>query len=124
MKEYIILVVVLVLIFTPNTLFKNYLKKSGNELISIVNDLKNDIEENRIKEGKSDKLKKAFLEREKIWIMIVDHDMLDEIEYQIEDCVALYDNDYKKEFIAAANRLVDAVEDLYKREEISLSNII
>ena len=50
--------------------------------------------------------------------------MLDEIEYQVEDCVAYYNYETRREFISASNRLIDEIDDLSRREEISLANIL
>lgn len=125
MKEIIILISVLVLVFVPNIAFKKYLHSSGNELIKIVDELREKVEnEDNINEDEVNALKKAFLEKEKIWILIVDHDMLDEIEYEVEDCTAQYSIENKRDFISAASRLHDKIEDLSKREEITLGNIL
>ena len=124
MKEYIILIIVLMLVFIPNISFKYYLKNSGKEVINIVKELENKLEEGNVNKSDADKLKKSFLEKEKIWILIVDHDMLDEIEYKVEDCVAHYNIEDKSDFFSSAYQLCDEIEDLFKREEISFGNIL
>ena len=40
--------------------------------------------------AKSEALKNAFLEKEGKWIMIVDHEIFDEIEDGVEECVSYY----------------------------------
>ena len=50
--------------------------------------------------------------------------MLDEIENGIEECVAYYHVDFRHEFQASARKVIDAIEDLAKREEISFANIL
>lgn len=124
MKEVIILIVVLMLVFIPNVTFRYYLEKSGKEVIDIVKELEKNIEEGNVENSDADKLKESFLEKEKIWILLVDHDMLDEIEYKVEDCVAHYSIENKAEFISSAYQLCDEIEDLHKREEISFGNIL
>ena len=125
MKEIVILILVLMLVFIPNYLFRNYLKSSGNEVIQIANDLKMKINSNsEIVKEDALKLKQDFLEKEKVWILIVDHDMLDEIEYEVESCVAQYSKESIRDFISSVNRLKDEIEDLSKREEISFANIL
>ena len=124
MKEVIILIVVLMLVFIPNFSFKYYLDKSGKEIINIVKELEKNLEEGNVDKFDADRLKENFLEKEKIWILLVDHDMLDEIEYKIEDCVAHYSVEDKAEFISSAYQLYDEIEDLSKREEISFGNIL
>ena len=125
MKEIIILILVLLLVFIPNFYFQKFLSQSGNELIEIVNLLQNKMkEEVEVKKEDAIALKEMFYEKEKIWILIVDHDMLDEIEYAVEDSVALYTNETHADFFAASNRLKDEIEDLAKREEISFANIL
>ncbi len=125
MKEYAILVIVLLLVLIPSSLFRSILTSSGKELIQVAEELKEKIEtEDEVEEAEASKLKEAFLEQEKIWILLVDHDMLDEIEYALEECVAFYHSDTKQDFLAAFNRFKDAVEDLPKREEISWINIL
>lgn len=125
MKEVWILVIILLLIFLPNYYFKNYLKHSGEELISVVKHLDNNLKNiETVDNEEANELKQEFWKKEKIWILIVDHDMLDEIENSVEDCVAYYDTNYKNEFHSSALKLIDAIEDLSKREEISFANIL
>ena len=124
MKEWIILITVLCLVFLPNIFFKKYLRDSGNELIEVVKILQDNLKGETVNEEDAMRLKSAFYEREKVWILIVDHDMLDEIEYNVEECVALYSIENKKEFESSAYKLIDEIEDLSKREEISLANIL
>ena len=125
MKEAIIIICVLVIVFVPNILFKNYLKDSGKELIKILEDLENDVKNGNTENAENaKKLKDKFLEKEKKWILIVDHDILDEIEDGIAECIAYYNDEEKTEFISAYNKLKEHIKDLKKREEISLANIM
>lgn len=124
MKEIIILIVVLMLVFIPNFSFKHYLERSGKEMIDIVKELEKNIENGNVIESDSEKLRNAYLDKEKVWILLVDHDMLDEIEYKVEDCVSHYTLDNKEDFLSTAHQLCDGIEDLTKREEISWGNIL
>ena len=124
LKEYIILITVLMLVFIPNVSFNHYLEKSGKEVINIAKELEMNLEKGNVNKSDADRLKESFLEKEKIWILLVDHDMLDEIEYKVEDCVAHYSIEDKAEFISSAYQLYDEIEDLSKREEISFGNIL
>ena len=124
MKEIIILIIVLCLVFIPNISFRKYLHHSGQEIVQIAKELQNSLEQGMINPENALKLKEEFEKKEKVWILIVDHDMLDEIEYEIENCVAFYTIDNKQDFISAVSRLIDEIEDLSKREEISMANIL
>ena len=125
MKEAIIIICVLVIVFVPNFLFKNYLKDSGKELIKILEDLENDVKNGNTENAENaKKLKDKFLEKEKKWILIVDHEILDEIENGVEECVAFYDAEDKMEFEASYNKLKNSIEDLGKREETTIANIL
>lgn len=125
MKEYIIIIVVLLLTFIPNVLFKNYLTDSGNELVQILESMQDDIFDDEVsKNEKCQKVRETFWETEKKWILIVDHDILDEIENDIERCLAFYVESDKMEFDAAFSVLKNNVTDLAKREEITLSNVL
>ena len=124
MKEYIILIIVLVLIFVPNYFIRNYLKSSGDEIVAYIKNMQEILENNKeIGKNYAYGLKQMFLEKEKIWIILVDHDMLDEIENDIEECVAFFSIDEVADFNASSLKAIDAIEDLSKREELSLANI-
>ena len=124
MKEYIILIMVLVLIFVPNYFIRNYLKSSGDEIVVYIKNMQESLENNKeIGKNYAYGLKQMFLEKEKIWIILVDHDMLDEIENDIEECVAFFSIDEVADFNASSLKAIDAIEDLSKREELSLANI-
>lgn len=113
------------LTFIPNFIFKNYLDKSGGELIGTINKLKEDFENGVAgNEEKSQELKSSFLEVEKIWILIVDHKILDEVENCVEECVAFYNAADEMEFESSSRKLKNHIEDLAKREEISIINIL
>ncbi len=124
MKEAIIIIVVLILIFVPNYFFENYLKDSGNELIEIIESMEKDVaDDNTDNIENAKKLKEAFLEKEKKWILIVDHEILDEIEAGVEECVAFYNAEDKMEFESSSHKLRNAIEDLARREETSIANV-
>ena len=125
MKETIIIVVVLALTFIPNVIFRNLLTETGNELIEIIDDMKKDFEsESAGNKEKSQNLKSTFLVLEKKWILIVDHEILDEVENTIEECVAFYNADDEMEFDSSSQKLKNHIEDLAKREETTLNNIL
>lgn len=125
MKEIMIIIVVLLLIFIPNMFFKNYLKDSGNEIIEVLESMDKDIQNDyEIDEKKSEKLKQTFLDKEKMWILIVDHEILDEVENGIEECIAFYNAGDKMEYDSSYGKLRNHIEDLNKREETTLLNIL
>lgn len=125
MKECIIIIVVLLLIFVPNIFFKNYLEKSGGELLSILENMNQDIQNDEKADfEKSKLLKDTFLEKEKYWILIVDHEILDEVENSLEECIAFYNAEDKMEYESSFGKLRNHIEDLTKREETTLRNIL
>ena len=125
MKETIIICVSLALVFVPSFIFNNYLEKTGKDVLQILESMNDDIKnEANPDEEKSKVLEKVYLEKEKKWILIVDHDILDEIEDGIAECIAYYNDEEKTEFISAYNKLKEHIKDLKKREEISLANIM
>lgn len=125
MKEFIIIIVVLLLVFVPNILFKNYLAKSGTELISILESMNQDIQ-NDVKADleKSKLLQETFWEKENYWILIVDHEILDEVENSLQECIAFYNAEDKMEYESSFGKLKNHIEDLTKREETTLRNIL
>ena len=125
MKETIIIIAVLILTFVPNFIFRNYLNATGEEILDIIKIMDADIENgNGINEEISRKLEEDFLAKEKKWILFVDHEILDEIENAIEECIAFYNVEDDMEFESSSNKLKNSIEDLTKREEISLANIL
>ncbi len=124
MKETLIIISVLLLTFVPNILFKNYLEKTGEEIITILDSMNEDFENNKsIDEEKNKNLKEDFLSKEKKWILIVDHEILDEIESEIETCIVSYKEKDKMEFGISYNKVLNHIKDLKLREEISVENI-
>lgn len=124
-KEIIIMITVLVLIFVPNVLFRNYLKNTGQELIEILKEMNDDITNLEEPDNKlSQKLKDEFLKKEKQWILIVDHDLLDEVEMNVKDSISYYEKNEEASFLASYQKAIDCIEDLYKREELSFANIL
>ena len=65
-----------------------------------------------ITKEKSKELENLFLEKEKKWILIVDHEILDEIENAIEECIAFYNAEDDMEFESSSNKLKNAIESL------------
>lgn len=125
MKEAIILITVLLLTFVPNVVFKNYLEDTGNEILALLENMETDIQnEKEVDEEKSKKLGETFLEKEKYWILIVDHEILDEVENSIEECIAFYNAGDEMEFNSSFGKLRNHIEDLTRREELSLLNIL
>ena len=125
MKEFIIIIVVLLLTFVPNIYFKNYLEESGNEILAILESMEEDVQnKNDIDKAKSKALKETFLAKEKYWILIVDHEILDEVENSIEECIAFYNAEDKMEYDSSFGKLRNHIEDLTRREETSLLNIL
>lgn len=124
MKETIIIFVVLVLVFVPGFIFANFLESTGSELLDILDDMQNCFDSyNNIDDEKGDKLYDCFLKNESKWIMIVDHEALDEIENGVHECVGFYEEGNEAEFKISSKKLKDHIEDLKKREEICLANI-
>lgn len=124
-KEIIIMITVLVLIFVPNVLFRNYLKNTGQELIEILKEMNDDITNLEEPNNElSQKLKDEFLKKEKQWILIVDHDLLDEVEMNVKDSISYYEKKEEASFLASYQKAIDCIEDLYKREELSFANIL
>lgn len=124
MKEAIIIISVLVLVFVPGFLFTIFLDNTGSELLDILEDMKKDFEASgEIFIEKSKKLNECFLKNECKWIMVVDHEALDEIEDNLRECVGFYKEGNQTEFEIAAEKLKGHIEDLKKREDISIGNI-
>lgn len=125
MKEVIIIIVVLLMVFVPNMFFKNYLEDTGNEVLKILESMDDDIQNEReIDKEKSNILMDTFLEKEKFWILIVDHEILDEVENSVEECIAFYNAGDKMEFESSFGKLRNHIEDIARREETSLINIL
>ena len=55
--------------------------------------------------------------------MIVDHEVLDEIEDNLEECISFYNENSKTEFKISSGKLKNHIDDLAKREKITIGNI-
>ncbi len=125
MKEAIIICISLILVFVPSFIFKNYLDKTGKDVLQVLESMSDDIKNGATpNDEKSKMLERVYLEQEKKWILIIDHDILDEIEDGIAECIVYYNDEQKTEFFSAFRKLKEHIKDLKKREEVSLANIM
>lgn len=124
MKEMIILISILILVFVPSIFLGNFLENSGEEIAMILDDMDKDFASDKsIDKSKSERLEKAFCEKESKWLMVLDHEALDELEATIEECIAYYNGDDEVEFSMAYGKAKHYLEDFAKREKISIINL-
>lgn len=126
MKDFVIIMIILVLIFGGNFLTCKYFENSGNEVISILDTLKNGIEihSSEEKENNIKNLEDVWDKNQKFWIMSQYHETVNSMESVMIECANYYKSANKEQFDISYEKLKRNILDLKNREQISILNIM
>lgn len=126
MKDLIVIIIIVAIIFGGSFWVSNYYEKSGNEIIAIIENLSEGLEEDSysVKKEKVDKLKDEWDKKQKIWITLQYHETINAMEDLVIECTNNYLAEEKEEFDISFDKLKRSIEDLKFREEINFVNIM
>ncbi|MBQ9280521.1 MAG: DUF4363 family protein [Clostridia bacterium] len=126
MKDWIIVITIIAIVFGGNYLMKSYLDKTGHEMIAEVEKLSAGLETDTEEEKYQnvEEIKKKWDEAQKIWIMFQYHENVNAMEDLLLSCCNYYIDSDRTEFNINLDHFKRNVEDLKNRMEVSLVNIM
>ena len=123
MRDIFIVIGILGIIIGGSMWTHGFYEKTKNELEGKLNILAKTIE---IEDDKEEKIKDAenFWKRnEDILIIFQEHDAIDDIENHLYECFHYYRINEKDHFELAKSNVLKGMEDLVKREHLTLVNL-
>ena len=124
MRDLIVAIVILLVVFVPSYFSEKYLKDSGSELVSRLNVIKDEIEEDRMENLEElHAIKKKWDEIEATWNILSNHKDTDDIELAFTRLMISYGEQEKAECLVNLAEVVALLEDTPRGEKISWENI-
>ena len=125
MRDFLVVVVILGVVFGGNYFIHEYIDGSGKDFLEKVSDLNKsmDLEEN-IKKKQIEELLNIWENNEEKWIMIGYHQEINDIEDLLIECYSYYLQGDKDGFDVSFRKLERNLEDLRNRERITFTNIL
>ena len=125
MKDLIIVLTVIIIIFVPGYYTQKYLEKSGAEIIEIVEELKEEIRNDNMENfNKIEKLRIMWIKEQDWWNILSNHQNTDEVQREIQKLVTNYENKEKMDALINLTEIKSIIEDVPKGEGILLVNIL
>lgn len=126
MKDLVVILIILTIIFGGNYFSCKYLEKSGAEVLSALETLKEGIDthSDEEKEKNIKTLNDVFDRNQRMWIMYQFHDGVNSMESVMIECCNYYKTKNDEQFDISYEKLKRNIQDLKNREEISLLNIM
>lgn len=127
MKEIIIIITILIIIFSGSIITQNYLNKSSNLLIAELDDIKKSIENNELNnEELIKKTEETYQKWEKTnekWSVIILHDEIDLIETSLIKMKAEIKSGEIEDAMAEIETSIFLLNHIKEKEKTSLKNI-
>lgn len=125
MKDLIVILVILGVVFGGNYFQNNYLDKTTKDLLTVVNKMEENMDVSREdKEKIVEELLKNWEKYEKPWIALQYHQNINTIEDLLIECYTFYLEGDETHFLLNARKLNRNMDDLKNREQISIVNIL
>lgn len=129
MRELIIIIIVLILIFSTAIITKNYLDRTSDELVGKLENLKQEIyiaeqtkDNSKVKEI-SEKVNEEWENIELKWALVVLHDELDLIELALKGVKATADVDELGDCMQETEKAMFLIGHIKQKEAFKLKNI-
>lgn len=123
MRDIFIIIGILGIIIGGSIWTHDFYENTKNELEGKLNILSETIE---IEDDKEEKIKDAenfWKSNENILIIFQEHDAIDEIENHLYECFHYYRINERDHFELAKSNVLKGMEDLVKREHLTLVNL-
>mgnify|MGYP002706791964 CR=1 FL=1 len=126
MKDFIVILIIVGIVFGGGLLTKNYFEKSGNEIIDIMEKMSGGLEKDNDedKQKNIEKLNDEWDKKQSVWITIQYHTNVNEMEDILIECCNYYKTGNREEFDISFEKLKRNIKDLKYREEITIVNIL
>ena len=124
MRDLIVFIVIILLVFIPSYYTEKYLVNSGNSIVEKLNVIKDEVEEDSMEN--IEELKKIKDEWDKIedrWNMFLNHQITDNIELSFTRLLISYGEDEKAECLVNIAEIVGLIEDAPRTEKIAWANL-
>ena len=127
MKEIIIIISILIIIFTGSIVTQKYLNRTSDLLVDNLEDIKNDLEKNNLDSEKlakkSEYMYKKWEEINAKWSIIILHDERDLIETSLTTMKAEIKSGDIKDVMAELDTSIFLINHIKEPEKTSLKNI-
>lgn len=125
MRDLIVVIVVILIVFIPSYYSEKYLSESGSKIVDRLNVIKDEIEEDRMQNLEELlSIKENWDSIEKVWNAISSHQNTDNIELAFTRLIISYGEEEKAECLVNLAEVVALLEDTPRSEKISLENIL
>lgn len=129
MKECIIIVLIIVIIFSGDAIVQGYMEKSSNEMYAQLEELKENAIEAKESDNRGevqqvfDETEKKWEKTNKTWSIIVVHEELDHIEESLTKAKSSIYNGEVEEALEEIETAMFFVKHVREKEKILLKNI-
>lgn len=125
MRDLVVIIVIIGLVFGGDVFIEKYLGKSSEKLIQQIEMMSESFnEDEKAKKRNVDSLKQIWEETEKPWIVIEYHEEINNIEDLVIETYSYYMSGEKEEFDIAYRKILRLIEDLKNRIDLSLENVL
>lgn len=124
MRDLVVFIAIIIIVFVPSYYSEKYLINTGNELVERLNIIKDEVEDDsmeRLDELKD--IKRRWDEIEAVWNMLSSHHNTDNIELSFTRLLISYGEKEKAECLVNLAEIVCLIEDTPRSEKISFENI-
>lgn len=124
MKDLIIVIAVLALVFVPGYYTKKYLEDSGKKIVETLVEIREDVEQERFDNSNLVyELKDEWDKEQELWNVFSNHQNTDQIQREIEKLITNYVGKERHEALINITEIKSIIEDAPKGEGIALVNI-
>lgn len=124
MRDFIVTVVIVLVVFIPSYYSEKYLIDTGNELVERLNVIKDEVEEDSLESMEElIKIKERWDGIEAVWNMVYNHVNTDNIELSFTRLLISYGEKEKAECLVNLAEIVCLIEDTPRSERLSWENI-
>ena len=125
MRDLVVIIVIIGLVFGGDVFVEKYLEKSSEKLIQQIEMMSASFnEDEKAKKRNVDSLQQIWEETEKPWIVIEYHEEINNIEDLVIETYSYYMSGEKEEFDIAHRKILRLIEDLKNRIDLSLENVL
>ena len=124
MRDLIIIILILGLIISGSYFTYKYYEDIKNEFDERLTEMSKELENNSFDEQKITDLENIWLSKEGALIIFQSHDLVGDMEENLYECFHYYKNMKKEEFDLEKQKVISRLDDLIKRERLSIVNIL
>lgn len=124
MRDLIIITVIVGLIISGSYFTYKYYEDIKSEFDEKLTEMSKELENNLFNEQMITDLENIWLSNEGTLIIFQSHDLVGDIEENLYECFHYYKNMQKEDFDLEKQKVISGLDDLIKRERLSIVNIL